>query len=148
MLGALEEKFEIVEFSGSLSANERSNLLRKFKGGHIRALICSDVVSRGLDLKDVGVVINYDVPAYINTYVHRVGRTARAGKSGTCYTLARPEEVAHFKDILLKAENSEQERLKPDPMRIESLHPTYENALSDLQNVILEEQGLVKVASK
>lgn len=56
-------------------------------------LVASDAMTRGMDVEGVMNVINYDVPVYAKTYVHRVGRTARAGKSGSSYTLLRKEEV-------------------------------------------------------
>ena len=56
-------------------------------------LVCSDSLARGMDISLVDHVINYDVPAHVQTYVHRVGRTARAGKVGHAYTLVRYEEV-------------------------------------------------------
>ena len=59
-------------------------------------LVCSDSLARGMDLTSVDHVINYDVPAHVQTYVHRVGRTARAGKPGTAYTLVRHEEVCNI----------------------------------------------------
>lgn len=71
--------------------------------------------------------------------MHSVGRTARAGRSGTCFTLARPEEVKHFKDILLRAENSEQTRLKPDLDRLEEMREVYEEALKRLEEVVAGE---------
>ena len=55
--------------------------------------MCSDSLARGMDISLVDHVINYDVPAHVQTYVHRVGRTARAGKVGYAYTLVRYEEV-------------------------------------------------------
>ena len=56
-------------------------------------LVASDAMTRGMDVEGVMNVINYDVPVYAKTYVHRVGRTARAGKLGSSYTLLRKEEV-------------------------------------------------------
>lgn len=56
-------------------------------------IICSDAAARGLDIEEVDVVINYDVPVYIRTFIHRVGRTARAGREGQTYTLLRRQEV-------------------------------------------------------
>ena len=60
-------------------------------------------MARGMDVEGVSVVINYDPPANIKGYVHRVGRTARAGKAGTSYTLLKDSEVHHFKASMAKA---------------------------------------------
>lgn len=57
-------------------------------------LIASDAMTRGMDVEGVGNVINYDMPVYAKTYVHRVGRTARAGRAGSSYTILRREEVS------------------------------------------------------
>jgi ATP-dependent RNA helicase DDX51/DBP6 len=56
-------------------------------------LICSDLISRGIDIDCVDTVINYDVPIYMKKYIHRVGRTARAGRQGDAYTLVETHEV-------------------------------------------------------
>ena len=68
---------------------ERSKVMGAFKGGTLRMLIATDVAARGLDVKDVGVVVNYDMPAGVNgveDYVHRIGRTGRAGAKGLAHT--------------------------------------------------------------
>ena len=65
-----------------------------FISSAISRLVCSDSLARGMDISLVDHVINYDVPAHVQTYVHRVGRTARAGKVGHAYTLVRYEEVS------------------------------------------------------
>ena len=61
--------------------------------GDIQVLVSSDAMTRGMDVDGVTNVINYDIPAYIKTYIHRAGRTARAGKAGRCFTLLRKDEV-------------------------------------------------------
>jgi len=71
----------------------RNNSLRRFKGRIVRVLIATDVASRGLDIPAVGIVINYDVPGGARDYIHRVGRTARAGRSGTAITLVTQNDV-------------------------------------------------------
>lgn len=90
-------------------------------------------MSRGLDVEDVGVVINYDVPTYIKTYIHRVGRTARAGRLGRTYTLAREEEMHHFKSILKKAENTKQIKYKLSETELEQHKPEFSAALAALK---------------
>lgn len=70
------------EFSSNLSAANRQTILNEFKCGHIQIIICSDAMSRGLDVPSVKYVISYDPPVSSKTYVHRIGRTARAGNKG------------------------------------------------------------------
>lgn len=72
-----------------------SKTLRAFRAGQVQVLICSDVFTRGMDVEGVPNVINYDMPKYIKTFIHRAGRTARAGQSGRCFTLLRNDEVLH-----------------------------------------------------
>jgi len=69
-------------------------------------------MARGLDLENVQNVINYDVPSYLKTYVHRCGRTARAGKKGTAYTLVKGEQAKHFKELLKKVGENNFKRFK------------------------------------
>ncbi len=73
---------------GDMSQSERIKTLDRFKAGEVTALICSDVVARGIDIKDVSHVINYDIPMNAEDYVHRIGRTGRAGAKGVAYSLA------------------------------------------------------------
>lgn len=77
--------------TGDLPQKERNRVLDRFKRDEIRLLVASDVASRGLHIEDVTHIINYDVPQDPEDYVHRIGRTARAGKTGKAYTLACDE---------------------------------------------------------
>jgi ATP-dependent RNA helicase RhlE len=74
------------QIHGNKSQNYRVNALDKFKNGSIRVLVATDVAARGIDVNNVSLVINYQVPKDFDTYIHRVGRTGRAGKTGTAYT--------------------------------------------------------------
>lgn len=74
------------QIHGNKSQNYRVNALEKFKSGSIRILVATDVAARGIDVNDVSLVVNYQVPNDFDTYIHRVGRTGRAGKRGTAYT--------------------------------------------------------------
>jgi len=94
----------VEEYSASLPQVERDALLRRFQAGQVKMLICSDVMARGLDISDVSAVVNYDPPHFLRNYVHRVGRTARAGREGSSYTLLRPDDMRHFKEMMKKAE--------------------------------------------
>jgi len=142
LLEATANSISVAEFSASLSPKERTSLMRDFKARKIKLMICSDVMSRGLDIEDVELVVNYDVPSYITTYIHRVGRTARAGREGTTYSIARFEEVHHFKQILSKVENSEQIPHKIDRKTcITPLLPKYKASLHKLEIMLATEQG-------
>ncbi|KIO26343.1 hypothetical protein M407DRAFT_202280 [Tulasnella calospora MUT 4182] len=80
-------------FSSDLSASDRRSLLTQFTKGDVHILVCSDLMSRGIDIANVVHVVNYDVPLDMRRYVHRVGRTARAGRKGDAWTLAENQEV-------------------------------------------------------
>lgn len=99
LLQTLLPQQRIASFSALLSAPERRDILESFSAGNVDLLVCSDAATRGLDLHNVAAVINYDVPKHLKTYVHRVGRTARAGRSGVAYTLAAIKEAHHFKRL-------------------------------------------------
>ena len=73
---------QVAEYSSSLTPRQRKGILRDFKIGKLQLLICSDAMARGMDIQDVSYVISYDVPNYVRSYIHRVGRTARAGNKG------------------------------------------------------------------
>lgn len=96
----------VVEYSAASSSRDRRRALESFKNGASRILVCSDAMTRGMDIEGIDTVINYDAPVYAKTYVHRAGRTARAGRSGKVITLLKREEVRHFKDMLRKADNN------------------------------------------
>ncbi|KAG1663277.1 hypothetical protein FOA52_006318 [Chlamydomonas sp. UWO 241] len=96
----------VVEFSSSVDTKARARALHRFRSGAASVLVASDAMTRGMDVESVGAVVNYDAPVYAKTYVHRAGRTARAGRSGSVYSLLRPEDVRHFKAMLRKADNT------------------------------------------
>eukprot|EP00889_Picochlorum_renovo_P005449 jgi/Picre1/32479/NNA_007825.t1 len=96
----------VVEYSAASLSRDRRKALESFKNGASRILVCSDAMTRGMDIDGIDTVINYDAPVYAKTYVHRAGRTARAGRSGKVITLLKREEVRHFKDMLRKADNN------------------------------------------
>lgn len=90
----LSRYYNIGVIHGDLSQQQRERVLEDFKNKRISYLIATDVAARGIDIKDVSHVINYDMPNDIETYIHRVGRTGRAGASGESITFVTPEEVA------------------------------------------------------
>jgi len=98
LLGGL--KGAVVEFSATLSQSKRTAVLTAAAAGAVSVLVASDAAARGLDLPALPAVIHYDVPSRTKTYVHRVGRAARAGREGVSYTLLRPDQVHHFKGLL------------------------------------------------
>jgi len=84
---------------GNRSQAQRQKALDSFKRGHVKVLVATDVVSRGIDIDDITHVVNYDLPNTPEDYVHRIGRTARAGRSGIAFSLLAPEEHDNLRDI-------------------------------------------------
>jgi superfamily II DNA/RNA helicase len=84
---------------GDLPQSERMATLRRFRDGDLRLLVASDVAARGLDIPDVSHVFNYDPPNGPDDYVHRIGRTGRAGKKGASITIAGPEDAKKLRAI-------------------------------------------------
>jgi len=84
---------------GNRSQAQRESALANFKGGRLQVLVATDIASRGIDVKELPHVINFDVPGQPEDYIHRVGRTARAERTGTAVTLVSPEEESVFSAI-------------------------------------------------
>ena len=82
-----------------LTQAERDDVMYKFKSGELDVLVATDIVARGIDIDDIQMVINYDVPHDVEDYVHRIGRTARADRDGVAYTLVSDDEIWLFKKI-------------------------------------------------
>ncbi len=78
---------------GDLPQSRRLKIMNNFKDGKIKCLIATDVAARGIDVNDLAMVVNYDLPNEAENYVHRIGRTARAGKSGKAYTFCSEQDV-------------------------------------------------------
>lgn len=135
LLKCFETQCKVVEYSSLQHQLSRSKALAAFRSGIAEVLIASDAMTRGMDVEGVMNVINYDVPVYAKTYVHRVGRTARAGKPGSSYSLLRKEEVRHFKEMLEKVDNSKCKRFKLPPSMLEDLYAPYVEGLSKLKEM-------------
>ncbi|WP_153798690.1 DEAD/DEAH box helicase [Foetidibacter luteolus] len=84
---------------GNKSQEDRQYILNKFKEGRINILVATDIASRGIDIDNISHVINYDVPDVPETYVHRIGRTGRAGEDGVAFSLCDKEERGNLRDI-------------------------------------------------
>jgi ATP-dependent RNA helicase RhlE len=84
---------------GDRSQSQRERALRDFKRGKVSVLVATDIASRGIDVEDISHVINYDVPATPDDYVHRIGRTGRMHATGSAYTLVSPEELGELSAI-------------------------------------------------
>lgn len=122
--------FGAVPLHGQLSQSQRLGALNKFKAGERQILIATDVAARGLDIPDVDIVINYDIPTESKSYIHRVGRTARAGKSGKSVSLVTQYDL----ELILRIEKVIGMRLAkdvPEKDIILSLHDSVDKALAE-----------------
>merc|ERR1712066_63141 len=102
---------------GDKKQEERDWVLKEFKEGKSPILVATDVASRGLDVKDIKYVINYDFPTQIEDYVHRVGRTGRAGATGSSYTLFTQDKFRHAPELIKVLKEANQ----PVPTELEKL---------------------------
>lgn len=113
---------------GDLSQNQRDNVMRKFRDGSIDVLVATDVAARGLDVSGVTHVINFDLPQDPESYVHRIGRTGRAGKEGTAWSFVTPREIDHLHFI----EKVTRQRISKKPL------PSIAEAIEGKQRVTAE----------
>ena len=95
----LEAGHSVDEYHGNLSQMQRERLVKRFREGKIKMVVATDIAARGLDVQDLSHVINYDLPDNTETYIHRIGRTGRAGKTGTAIALAQPIDRRTLKQI-------------------------------------------------
>ncbi|HAZ58265.1 MAG: DEAD/DEAH box helicase [Bacteroides graminisolvens] len=93
------KKLNVGEMHSDLEQVQREQIMRDFKSGRINILVATDIVSRGIDIDDIRLVINYDVPNDSEDYVHRIGRTARANNDGVAITFVNEKEQSNFKNI-------------------------------------------------
>ncbi len=91
--------YQVAGISSDLEQNQREEILLDFRSRKVRVLVATDVLSRGIDIKDIDIVINYDVPGDAEDYVHRVGRTARAASTGLAITLINEDDMLRFHRI-------------------------------------------------
>ncbi len=87
------------EMHSDLEQSARDHVMHEFRSGRVDVLVATDIVSRGIDIDDIPLVINYNVPRDAEDYVHRIGRTARADNSGIAITLVNPDEQKYFRHI-------------------------------------------------
>jgi len=97
--GLRTKDYSIEGISSDLEQKEREEVLSRFRSKKTRVLVATDVISRGIDIKDINLIINYDVPQDAEDYVHRVGRTARAKTTGVALTLINEDDMYKFKRI-------------------------------------------------
>ncbi|MEK6927328.1 MAG: DEAD/DEAH box helicase [Nanoarchaeota archaeon] len=95
-----KQGIDAIPIHGGLSQSKRNYVMEKFKAERISVLVCTDVAARGLDIKNVSHVYNYDLPSSSKDYIHRIGRTARAGEDGIAINIVSVRDYDNFRDVL------------------------------------------------
>ncbi len=146
-------KIEAASFNADLDQDVRNETIQAFKDAKINILFATDIAARGLDINDIDCVINYDLPRSPADYIHRIGRTARAGKSGVAISFIDHESEEHFKliekrsEIKLKRESMEGfELLGEVPVKVKGPAPVKGKGKSKKDK--LREQKALKEAKK
>ena len=94
-----QKGYQVASLHGDMRQSSRDQVMKKFRDGSIDLLIATDVAARGLDVSDIDLVFNYDLPQQSEYYVHRIGRTARAGKKGISFTFVTNKDYDKFREI-------------------------------------------------
>ncbi len=119
MVDILDERLSNLDYKvkaihGDMPQSKREKVLKDFKDDKVDMLIATDVAARGLDIDDISYVINYDMPEDVDTYIHRIGRTGRAGKEGVAISFITAEEEYLIKEFELRTEMKIEKREVPD----------------------------------
>jgi len=131
----IQRGFPAEALNGDLSQDARIRVLNRFKNGHIKVLVATDVAARGLDIDDITHVVNYDIPTDPEYYVHRIGRTGRAGKDGVAISLLTPKD----KRFLSRIEGYSKHKITPAQLPTEKdLHERRDLKLLEKMEVWLE----------
>ncbi|KAK3102413.1 hypothetical protein FSP39_011231 [Pinctada imbricata] len=124
--------FTSQEVTGNTHHTKMTKAIKKFSQGQIDILVCSDAMARGMDLVNARYVLSYDPPKLLTTYIHRVGRTARAGKEGTAITFVQDQEFYHFKKMTSAIRRTGLNKIKVPKDKLEPLVPKLQAALKKL----------------
>ncbi|KAL7483122.1 hypothetical protein ACHAW6_008778 [Cyclotella cf. meneghiniana] len=143
--GGYGKSSAVAEFSSAIDAKQRTAILRRCRNtereNEVSVIVCSDGMSRGMDLPSVAAVINYDVPAYAKTYVHRCGRTARAGRKGTAISVLKGGQVAKFRKMRQLIDGGEVQPTGIKKDLVKNVVSTYKKCVQALKVVIEDEES-------
>jgi ATP-dependent RNA helicase DDX46/PRP5 len=114
-------QFAVGSIHGGKEQSDRSSTIDDFKSGALPIVVATSVAARGLDVKQLKIVINYDVPSHLEDYIHRAGRTGRAGQTGTCYTFITEEQGRYAPDLCKALKQSG----KDIPIELQKLSDEY-----------------------
>lgn len=137
-----QKGYKVDSIHGDMRQSSRDNVMKKFRKGTIDVLIATDVAARGLDVSDIDIVFNYDLPQQAEYYVHRIGRTARAGKKGLSFTFVTSRDYPKFREIE-KYANIKMERIDL-PTKGDLERESMENLLDRVSKNILKAEDNVR----
>ena len=115
-----EAGHSVDEYHGNLSQMQRERLVKRFRDGKVKMVVATDIAARGLDVQDLTHVINYDLPDNTETYIHRIGRTGRAGKTGTALALAQSGDRRSIRQIERRIRTSLETAKIPNRAQVEA----------------------------
>ncbi len=140
--------FAVSQIHGDMDQSDRIKELDRFKSGDITIIVASDVAARGLDIPGVSHVVNYDVPHHAEDYVHRIGRTGRAGRTGIAYTLATEAEAENLAEVeklihqkIQRYGGSETAPTAAKPVEIEIEAPVAVVAPAEVETAVADDAG-------
>jgi len=125
-------KIDAIAIHGGLTQNKRTRVMEQFHSSHALILVCTDVAARGLDIKNVSHVYNYDIPKTSTEYIHRIGRTARAGKEGIAIAIVSQRDYDNFRRVL--SDPAIKIKQEPMPEKVESIPVRFTEVSSDRDN--------------
>ena len=123
---------------GDMSQRQRDSVMSKFRSGNIEILVATDVAARGIDVENVEAVFNYDVPNDDEYYVHRIGRTGRAGKTGIAFTFVSGKEVYQLRDIMRYTKTKIEQQQIPSASDVQEIKTS--NFLERIKRIINNEK--------
>ncbi|CAH2050246.1 unnamed protein product, partial [Iphiclides podalirius] len=131
-----EQNLKVAELSSALDRISRDNVFKNFSKTEVNVIVSTDALARGIDIPDCNYVISYDPPRNIKTYVHRVGRTGRAGRIGYAVTILQHSQLNMFKELLLARGKDEIPQMEIPEEVFSHLLKGYECAILDTKKII------------
>lgn len=126
------------EYHGNLNQSQRERLVQRFRDGQVRIVVATDIAARGLDVEDLSHVINYDLPDNPESYIHRIGRTGRAGKEGTAIALIEPSDRRMLRAIERRLKQTIETCKIPSRAQVESRR--FERLKTDVKQALAGER--------
>lgn len=126
------------EYHGNLNQSQRERLVQRFRDGQVKLVVATDIAARGLDVQDLSHVINYDLPDNPESYIHRIGRTGRAGKEGTAIALIEPSDRRLLRSIERRLKQTIETSKIPNRAQVESQR--FDRLKSDVKEALAGER--------